>query len=693
MNLVELQLRNWRSYKNATFSLPEPKGKKNVILVGAQNGVGKTSFLMALYLGLYGREALELVEGFRRRGGEEDNRSYKKLIESIIHRPACREDEPHCSVRLKFIIDGEIVQITRRWNFTAGGRVRDLATRDGEETVIERAGRKRLCDSWQDASSRIQEELFPPNVMPCLFFDGEQAQARVDDAGKGALFDAVKALYGTGILDQLSESLRTFIGNERDSLRRDVGVVRIDELTRRREELEDKQADLSTLEREIAQTKSRKGEAEAKRGELENELYSLVGDKVADIEEYANTMSALQSEEAELKGHLISKFGAISAPLLLLKHGKRIAHVLEREIKRENWLLLKDQASGKAAGIVEQVFPEDGSVQIAPALSAGQSVQLRALLEKALESLWSPPPDGCDDDFIFPFLKNSDREVVLSKVARYGNQVAPDVADTVSKLRSNALHLRETKLRFDRVRDVQPALAQLKKSLEQALEEHREAANNLSVQEARFRGLQEDIANLRATIGQMETRQQAVDPVQQKLDVASKVRAIVEEAKEQLIPLCKVELEDRCTKHFQSMISKEYTKFSAKFALDSEPWLESVTGDRILISSMSGAQKRAFGLAFTLAVADVSQQAAPIVIDTPVGNMDSEYRSRILKYVMEAAPGQVIILSHNEEVYGRYKDAISPRIAKTFLVEFSPLGEGFGVSSVIDNEYFPDDAP
>jgi len=91
MFLTQLQLRNWRSYRNATFTLPAPDrtGKRNVILIGAQNGVGKTSFLVALYLGLFGREAMSMVEGFRASVVADDRLlSYQKLIEGILHRPA-----------------------------------------------------------------------------------------------------------------------------------------------------------------------------------------------------------------------------------------------------------------------------------------------------------------------------------------------------------------------------------------------------------------------------------------------------------------------------------------------------------------------------------------------------------------------------------------------------------------------------
>jgi DNA sulfur modification protein DndD len=58
------------------------------------------------------------------------------------------------------------------------------------------------------------------------------------------------------------------------------------------------------------------------------------------------------------------------------------------------------------------------------------------------------------------------------------------------------------------------------------------------------------------------------------------------------------------------------------------------------------------------------------------------------RYISEAAPGQVIFLSHNEEIYGQYAKALSPKIRKQFLVTFDSVQDGAGVSTVRDDKYF-----
>ena len=692
MYLIEVHLRNWRSYRNATFKFPRPVDGRNVTLVGAQNGTGKTSLLMALYLGLFGRDAMLLIEGVRITGNDEERGStYKNQLERIIHRTALGgsgSDEAHSLVRLRFEApDGIQTAISRRWNFSRGGRVRDLNTRDGEEVTIEVNGDPRIYPSWQEANDRIAELLFPSNVMPCFFFDGEQAQERVEAAGGRALLDAVNTLYGTGMIDQLKQSLVTYINNERNALRRDVGNVREDELDQRREELDKAKEELENVARELTEKRREREELDAERQQHTSDLHQLIGDSAADIEEYATSIKALESEQLDLRKKLTDGLASLALPLALARNSQKVAETVSAEQIRDRWLLLKEEATGKAERIIVKVLPADGINPIEPPLVEQQVAVLRHRLETALEALWSPPPPGCAEEYQFSFLREADRAAILSKIERMRKAGAPDVAEGAISWRSVNTRLRETQRKFDSIRDIQPRLASLKALINSVTEKINKVIAEINSCEIRERGIAETIKDLRGSIGQMEKKRSIANPVQERLDVAYRVTEVIDGAKERLVPLCKAALEERCTYHFSQMVSDEYQNFQVRF--DAEPRLEN-RHQAIYVTSLSGAQKRAFGLAFTLAVADVSGQQAPIIIDTPVGNMDSKYRDRVLKYVASAAPGQVIFLSHDEEISESYRQRLSPSIQKTILVTFEQVADGSGVSTVVDDKYFGD---
>lgn len=698
MYLTEVQLRNWRSYRNVTYSFPIPekqaasKYEKKVILIGAQNGVGKTSLLIAMYLGLFGRAAMHLIEGIRLSGTDEDKVStYKYLLERIIHRPALKSQEPYAFVRLKFENSaGESIIIRRKWGFRAGGKVRELNTPDGEEVLIEVNGEPRQYPTWQEANDRISELLFPSSVLPCFFFDGEQAQARVEAAGGRALLGAVKTLYGTGLLDELRHSLKTYYDNEISSLRKDIGNVRSDELELKREELEKIKKASDTIALRLTQKRKDRDELEAEYKKITNEITQLVGDSQTDITHYSDSIRALQNEIQQLKQKLSVGVSAASLPLALAKNGVLISETLKSEQIRDEWLNLKAAAEGKAQHIVNLVLSDDKAQDnIIPPLIPVQRESIKKRLENALEALWSPPPQGCAEEYRFGFLRESDRAAVITKLSRILKQSIPDLSNTITNLSRSSMQLREAQRKYDDIRDIEPKLKALKDAMDGIREKSTALTAEVNSLENQEKDIQKQIKDLRAAIGQMESKQNAADPVLQKLDVVYKVVEVLDEASEKLVPLCRDALEERCTHHFTQMISDEFKAFKVKFNEDTEPYL--YTQDQLVyVSSLSGAQKRAFGLAFTLAVADVSKHDAPIMIDTPVGNMDSEYRARVLTYVAKAARSQVIILSHDEEVSMDYKKKLSPYILKTFLLTFKRLSEGCGETSIVENSYFGD---
>nr|VFK14371.1 MAG: DNA sulfur modification protein DndD [Candidatus Kentron sp. LPFa]VFK30239.1 MAG: DNA sulfur modification protein DndD [Candidatus Kentron sp. LPFa] len=442
---------------------------------------------------------------------------------------------------------------------------------------MEGQGPKSFQD-WKDANTRVEELLFPWNVMPCFFFDGEQAQERVEAAGGRALLDAVNTLYGTGILDQLSQSLKTFISNERVALRRDVGDIKESELDRKRKARDEKEEELVGIEDALKKKRHEQEEAVVQQNRLTLGLTNLVGDKSADIEEYSGKIRALESEQGDLQQELSTSLSASALPLAMSKLAHRVGDIVQAEQIRDRWLLLKEEAGAKAEKIVRDVLPDSEGSDIEPPLTDLQTVQLRTKLGKALEFLWSPPPDGCAEDYTFPFLREVDRAAILSKIQRHHATGIPDVVEAANNWNNTNTRLKETRRRFEQVRHIQPQVQKLKEEMVSVGEQVQSLNREVHGLEIREQGLGNSLNELRGTIGQMEKKRTKASPVQEKLEVAERARSIVTDAKNQLIPLCQETLEERCTHHFQEMISDEYQKFHVrfgdKFGHENEPRLE-----------------------------------------------------------------------------------------------------------------------
>jgi DNA sulfur modification protein DndD len=103
------------------------------------NGHGKTSFLVALYLGLFGRFGLRYCEGF---GNEElSDTHYKEAIHRFRRNTADKDDptsiELIFSPTLNDTEGEEEIIITRRWFFTGTNHLRQ---NDYESVELRREG-------------------------------------------------------------------------------------------------------------------------------------------------------------------------------------------------------------------------------------------------------------------------------------------------------------------------------------------------------------------------------------------------------------------------------------------------------------------------------------------------------------------------------------------------------------------------
>ena len=169
MYLSRLHLHNWRSYADGVFEFNEPTSKKSVVLVGAMNGHGKTSFLVSLYLGLFGRFGLRYCEGFNL-ADESDISSYRLAIKKYRRNSAIPEEPTIIDVTLTPTIadsNEEEVRVVRRWFFS--GKNEPKFGEGFEEVDVYVGGRLQKRgelekDPLVQAHERIERNLFPAHA-------------------------------------------------------------------------------------------------------------------------------------------------------------------------------------------------------------------------------------------------------------------------------------------------------------------------------------------------------------------------------------------------------------------------------------------------------------------------------------------------------------------------------------------------
>ena len=176
MWISKIELTNFKSYRHAEFSFPEPEGEQNIVLIGGINGYGKTSVLEALYLCLYGKDA---IVHLARAGLKTDAfKGYPSFLERAFNGEARRDSEDVMSVRVvvqKTKTKG--IDILRRWYFrtSTGVWLED-------ETVVREVTRgvpglpKTDGKAGFLLSDMLDDHFVPAHVAPFFFFDGEEVK-------------------------------------------------------------------------------------------------------------------------------------------------------------------------------------------------------------------------------------------------------------------------------------------------------------------------------------------------------------------------------------------------------------------------------------------------------------------------------------------------------------------------------------
>ena len=106
--------------------------------------------------------------------------------------------------------------------------------------------------------------------------------------------------------------------------------------------------------------------------------------------------------------------------------------------------------------------------------------------------------------------------------------------------------------------------------------------------------------------------------------------------------------------------------------------------DRLLDKTkLSAGEKEILAISLIWALSRLAERDLPVVIDTPLGRLDTIHRTNIARNYFPNAGRQVILLSTNTEVVGEEYNAIKSALNKCFILkkdkqqESSQILEGY----------------
>lgn len=659
MIIKKLVLHNFRVFRGTHEIDLAPRKYNNqskpIILFGGLNGAGKTSILTAVRFALYGRLAFDTLA---------NNQEYIDQLSELIHNGISNTQRPRdASVSLTFTYnkDGKESEfvVIRSWE------------RDKRDKLFLQQDGEPLNELNYDQCQGFLNELIPNGIADLFFFDGEKIAGLAEDESGNVLQTAVRRLLGLDLVSKLRNDLSIYLKRQDAKGLGKNHQESLDALLKAKEEFRIKaeqyrfQADNVKTNVELLKAKIRTQEAR-----LSAQGGAFAFTKSQELQRVGELLKEKEQLEKVIRHELEGTLPFALAPKAL--------SLLLKQLETEVTIKQKANITKELELFVEQVKTRlaDKSKDIAKGATKVLKEQLQDYLEKT--------PKG---------------------------EVLFDISERETGMILHAIHNDSAKswLRFENARN---KLVNIEQACEHASTNIERAPDDEQLLDI-FQSLRELDAQRQSEVQKytallLKAKQACLEELHyaqqiQKLhdlnkshhgtinaiDHASEAISLLDKYAEQLTESRVKALGVNFTEAYRKLARKEDLQISARInpkTFDVE--LANEHDITIQRKSLSAGEKQIYAIAILEALAKTSGRHLPVIIDTPLGRLDSKHRDKLIEHYFPHASHQVILLSTDTEVDEQYfADHLKEHISHSYQIHF----DGASKSSSLTSGYFWED--
>ncbi len=652
MILKSLTLENFGVFRSPPPFQLEPRPSRPIILFGGKNGAGKSTLFEALRVCLYGPLAL---------GTRVSRETYTNYLRDRIHSsPSLLIQPTGASVALEFqYADVEALHtytVRRSWERKGNKLTEDLRVlRDGNllDDVAE--------EHWQE----FIRDLIPPGVSQLFFFDGEKIQQLAEDTtDQQALAEAVKLLLGLDVTERLHADLSLHLSrliklNGNGQFTREV-----DELEGEIAQLKKKLSTLQVLQKDY-EKEVEEGRAAIDR--VERRITTAGGT-------FARSRESLLKRRAELQARLHQEkdnLRQLCAGLLPFAVVPQLCHQLKDQLQREEQASQVEAGKALLNAAKEELLQRIDTHAVwsgLPRSSKALKTEIQNRLGTVIQESFKVEQQESVE--LVHQLSPPVQRRVLSWIDQATNdcQERPrTLAREIKKIMRN-LNKVEAKLRQIPDDDV------LKPFLEQLQELHRklaEAGGRVSTNEEQIKAKESEIGELERRHEQTTERIITESSEASQASLAYNVQAALDEYKARLLEKKIAQLQIAFSECFQVLCRKK--DILRRVSIDPKDF-SVVLYDRknkpFPTERLSAGEKQIYAISMLWALAKTSGRPLPVIIDTPLGRLDSDHRKLLVERYFPSASHQMLILSTDTEVDQQYFAELQPGVSQAYYLEF-----------------------
>ena len=663
MLIKYIKAKNYKTYKDLNLNLEVEDGK-SIILIGGKNMCGKTTLFDAIGGALYGLtiKNAEQYKALVNYSYHPDDKWKKQEIELEIMFTGLvlGQTKQYKLRRLYKLINDQVVENVRLDfdgnTYQFGTHTPDKSRRDQEENV-----------------NKIIKANLPPELRDYFLFDALKVGMLVEQNQIDALIkDNIQSVMGFNKYLMMKETAQELL--------EEANAARLDN-DQQREEYQKLLASISTRKTELEILKTEKDKALSFSVD-NNDLYkSLLSGQKSDaglkekMEKARNTINGIVDDEKKYNQRIKDFLASLETDVFIPKVASIIAEEAaviltkkEAVAEKKKGLLTDKQIEAVTRQIVDIINKEyNGNGSISVDFVAKQVKEIQAASVNV------------EDEYFY--LSDEDTKALTELITtRYGNVFAAIDRDRIS-LDQRVSDI--PKLR-DNIEAYKAQLAGDDYSLIKKYEENEEKLKQLKL----------DITAKEREIQQKEEKLEQFDFEESKgtdikYETLKKLPALFDTLSERLLAARKSVIEQNMKEHL-SILIKELEGVLGRVELninkgDISFKIYHIRGNEIVLDGLSAAGKQILIQVLLKELRDHGDYDPPVMIDSVMGNFDSDSRKAVLEHYFPHLATQTILFSNNleitpdEEGYGKLR----PFIAKTYLLDhhredqYTSIDEGY----------------
>lgn len=644
MIIKRLTLHNFGIYADDNTYEFKYRKTRSVSLIGGMNGRGKTTFLEAVLLALYGQNSFAVAES-----------KYKTYGEYLRAHVNSADGTNKAFVELEFDMDenndNNTYTVTRMWN-SNGKRIKDTISvkkNNVNDTF--------LTQNW----TMFIESILPSGLANFFFFDGEKIAELAETGTDSGMKDSIKSLLGINVIDILQSDLNRILKRVNDEKVDQYNVIRIHELESEKENKEEQYnailSEIEHLNQKLEKTESalvkHRGIFEAKGGNIASQSKDIFSERIR----LKSQLEQLCLDYEELASGILPL--ALVKPLLI-----KIQAQCQQERETKNMNLAVDTInkilksySGEKSEISKFInFVKNQTVKShnKPVFNFSENAYSQIqLLNDA---------DIADAKEAYRSRKNQE-EQLSKRINEIDNYLSVDIdEDAIKNSYKKICELEATKI-------------QLETQLETKSKERTAAHGELIKSTTEFNRCVE------TSLKTMERE----DDLKRLRIYAMMAQNVSEKYKIELQKSKVQELAKTMTECSQSLLGKRH--FINRIEMNPETldyFYIDKEGNEIPKNSLSAGEKQLMVISMLWALAKCSGKNLPIIIDTPLARLDSIHRLALINRYFPNASKQTIILSTDVEIDAEYYNKMEKYVGNEFTLVYDDELK----KSTIENGYF-----